>query len=414
MRGLPALARIFTAVILLSPLALASMWILAFSLSVLAVLHLRAAVALLATELFLSAILIFFTVARKFPAALTRMAIVSFLFFNTFLLIPLCFLIWKPPHESECEKYIVPGIVEKLNSCSTASTLSASYDLLYIPEKKIVVASFKMLGNLMLKAWDPPTANRLVLVDVSDARKPELSEFSLAGPRLVECMDWDPADETLFITRVGFGEHAVTAVSLKEFPRIKKTWTRRIDFEPNGIVVNPADQTLIVTGIEGVVARLDPRGGWETKPRWRIHLPDGGVNAIDTYRPPGSKKIYLAMVGWKIAEIDIETDTPRFARVPFGGGQLATDPESGLLFQTDIVFDALNVIDIDSMTLKKRIKLGYKPRAIQADPQRDLLMVGNWPRGEVNFYRLSTLKRLRFTVRTGRYLRNFAYDEERG
>ncbi|MFH1539116.1 MAG: hypothetical protein ABIH66_09165, partial [bacterium] len=47
-------------------------------------------------------------------------------------------------------------------------------------------------------------------------------------------------------------------------------------------------------------------------------------------------------------------------------------------------------------------------------PQRDLLMVGNWPRGEVNFYRLSTLKRLRFTVRTGRYLRNFAYDEERG
>ena len=45
------------------------------------------------------------------------------------------------------------------------------------------------------------------------------------------------------------------------------------------------------------------------------------------------------------------------------------------VYQTDMMFGALNIIDTRSKTLVGRVKLGYQPRPIAVDTERDLLFV---------------------------------------
>jgi len=192
---------------------------------------------------------------------------------------------------------------------------STPYDVIYLPEKKIVAASFKMQGNNILSFWDNSDANMIVAAGTSKKDHNELTYFPL-GQQLPECLAWDPKTETLFITRVGFGDHAVTAVDFSRYPELKKKWEIQIGFEPNGLALNPDFSKLIVTGIEGLIATFNPLTGKELGGRKRIPLA-AGVNTIDTYQERGSSNVYLAMVGKNIVEMNSDTGAIRYARVQF-------------------------------------------------------------------------------------------------
>ncbi len=84
------------------------------------------------------------------------------------------------------------------------------------------------------------------------------------------------------------------------------------------------------------------------------------------------------------------------------------------VFQTNLVFRELNVVDTRTMRLDKAVSLDYQPRALTADYARNLLMIGAWFDGEVYLYRLKTLEPIGPPIPVGRYLRKLSFDSERG
>ena len=84
------------------------------------------------------------------------------------------------------------------------------------------------------------------------------------------------------------------------------------------------------------------------------------------------------------------------------------------LTDLDMHFRHDHVLDLDDLTMTRRLDLDYTPRPVQVDASRDLLIVGDWFGGAAHFYRLSTLEPLGLTVPVGPYLRDFAYDVGRG
>jgi hypothetical protein len=414
LRGMPRLLKAFLLASLILPGAFLMHRMTLFGLGVLAILSLPVSVGLVVLE---SLILIFikwrsYATGGKYSTAF-RISCFSALFINIAVLIPVSMILWHPPLKSERDNPVAGGAVTKLTSPELSLRFSTPYDLLYLDNGKILVVSFKMVGNQMLSFWDKPNSNRLLAIKLADLKKIETSILPLTGTLMPECIAALPGSDLIFVTRVGFRNHAVTKIDIGGFPKLKVVENKIIDFEPNGVALSQDSASLIVTGIEGAVATFDPQTMKEKRRRLRIPV-SAGINAIDTFKPAGADAVFLAMVGGKVTEINITTGKMVFADVGFGGGQLAADRPGGKLYQTDILFNKLNVIDIGSMKLVKRLPLGYKPRAVWTDPARDLLMIGDWFGGRVFLYRMSTLKPLGKPAVVGKYVRNFAYDQGRG
>ena len=81
---------------------------------------------------------------------------------------------------------------------------------------------------------------------------------------------------------------------------------------------------------------------------------------------------------------------------------------------TDHLFNDIDVIDMERLEVTRSLEVDYTPRPLQVDPSRDLLMVGGWFDGLVRFYRMSTLEPLGSSVSFGAYLRDLAFDPQRG
>ena len=81
---------------------------------------------------------------------------------------------------------------------------------------------------------------------------------------------------------------------------------------------------------------------------------------------------------------------------------------------SDMLLNRVDVIDTEQMALARRMELDYAPRPLMVDPTRDLLIVGGWLDGRARFYQLSTMSELDVSVEFGPYLRDFAYEVERG
>ncbi|MEW5947444.1 MAG: hypothetical protein AB1742_14735 [bacterium] len=395
-----------------APLAYILFWTHVISMGVLMIWSLKLGVALIVIEALTALYVLRLLKVGAFPARWLRLAITTALFVNSFLAVPLYANMWRPPSREECDRHVVPGVVERLTPHGLPAGLSYPYDVVYIPEKKVAAASFKMAGNLVLGFWNRLDANRFVAVDVSGARPPRLFELPLEGGMMAEVMEWNTAGEILYLTRVGYDSQAITAIDFKRYPELKIIRTRKIAFEPNGAALDPGGRTITVIGIEGRVAGLDALDLSDASPASRKRV--FKRNVMNVSSRPGSALIYASLLGRMVMEYDAATGKTRAAKVPFGGGDLVMEPANGLLYQTDVLFDSLNVVDTADMTLRARVPLGYTPRAVRVDPGRDLLMVGDWFGGGVNIYRLSTMKRLRPPVPVGRYIRDFAYDEERG
>lgn len=413
-RGLHRVVKIFLLLVLFAPGTLLLLRMTLFSMGLLGILSLAALAGLALLEVGILVFMVWRASARRgkhFKPL--RFYVFSALFVNVAILIPISMMLWRPPTKNERGVRQAPGgAVSRLTGPEMRRELSTPYDLLYLADKKILVASFKMAGNQMLSFWDRPRANKFLAIRIDDPEKPETVTLPMTGTLMPECMARRPGTNSVFITRVGFGRHDITQVDISDYPDVKIIGNNYIDFEPNGLAFTPDGAALMVVGIEAAAAVFDPDTMKETRERLKVDL-TARINAIDSYQAPGAGVVYLAMVGRKVTEIDMKTGRMRYARVRFGGGQLAADPAVGKLYQTDILFNALNVIDMSTMKLEKSVSLGYKPRAIQADPARDLLMIGDWFGGKVVIYRMSTLERLRPPVPVGRYIRNFAYDQER-
>ncbi|MGB0591636.1 MAG: hypothetical protein ACPGU1_18325 [Myxococcota bacterium] len=334
------------------------------------------------------------------------------LFLNAFAYIPLAIWIWSPPAASECAAVARPGVT-RLTPQTYPDALSIPYEVRYIPEEKKVLATFKMAGNTVLDFWDDPDANRLVVIDVADPESPVLADLPLPGDTLPEHTDYNPARREIVLNRVGYDVNSLDFIPLAAFPELSLRARRDLDYAPQGVVVFPDHETIGVFSVDLRFEAVDPVTG---APRDRQRIPYGGPTVMVTNltRAPGSDLLYVSTFGQMVKELNLTTRELRQGKVPFGGGDIVHVPEMKRVYQANMVFRGLNVLDTRTMRLDRSLELSYQPRAVTADYGRDLLMVGAWFDGAVHLYRLSTLEALGPPVSVGTYLRKISYDAERG
>ena len=372
----------------------------------------------LSLEMLILIISVLIVVKDKSLRPYARATFRTIVFFNCVIYIPLYAWLWHPPSASECERIVNPGVVSRQTPQSFPRNLSYPYNVRYAPDKRIVFASFKMAGNLILGFWDKPSANRVIAIDVSENAKHPLGVLRIGGGLMPENFEYNQEKGEMLVTYIGFGKQSIGLIGMNDFPKLRLLRIRNVDYEPNGIAMMPGGREFSVVSIDHVLVFYnysDFRELYRTVliPSLSQKISEG-LSLLHVWHTPGTPFFYLSSVGPMLAEYNMETKKMRLAKVVFGGGDLVAVPESQTIYQTDILSGSLNVVDAKSMTLKKRIRLGYTPRAVQADFGRDIVMVGDWFRGTINLYRASTLNRIVPPVPVGSYLRDFDYDAERG
>ena len=115
-----------------------------------------------------------------------------------------------------------------------------------------------------------------------------------------------------------------------------------------------------------------------------------------------------------MVKVDVDTGEAVWSRRMYGGGHVVGHPPTSEVVVTDMLMNRVAVLGAEDLVERRSIDLDYTPRSLEMDTKRDLLMVGGWFTGEVNFYRLSTLEPLGLSVQVGSTLRDLSVDSERG
>lgn len=345
------------------------------------------------------------------PRPLTR-TLATLAFINAFGFIPLCAYFWQPPSALECEDAAARDGVVRLSDQSLADNLSYPYEVLYIPEEDMVAASFKMAGNTVLSFWDVEEANKLLLFSTRDPWNVETATVDLTGEALPEHLVYNRGRREVVVNRVGYRDNTIDFIPLDRFPQVALRHSEPIHFPPHGLVQLTDGQRLGVFSADFRFAEIEPVEGKVQRQR---QVERGGPNAVVTNlaHTSGSDTVYLSTFGRQIGVYSLEGQPTVHVDVPFAGGDLVMSEQDKRVYQTDMMFGALNIIDTRSKTLVGREKLGYQPRPIAVDTERDLLFVGSWFTGFVHLYRRSTLEALGSPVFVGTYLRKFSYDQQR-
>ncbi len=334
-------------------------------------------------------------------------------FCAAFVYVPICMWLWAPPAELECRQPATSPHVTRLTPQSWAAGLSYPYEVTYLPDRQLVVASFKMAGNTVLDFWDKSEANKLAVFDVSDPAEPVRATLPLPGEGLPEHLAWDPTRSEIAVERIGFDERSVVFVDVTGFPRLKVSRELELDFEPHAIHIPPSGESLGVFSVDLQHVTFDLETLAETS-RARIEMPVPMVMLLNITRR-ADQPIFLSTFGQAVVRYEPGEDhEPGYAFVPFAGGDITVHPSGEQVYQTDLMFWGLDRIGAEEMEMEQRVLLDYAPRPVAVDAARDLLMVGGWFDGVIRFYRASTLEQLEPQVPVGKYLRKLAWDPERG
>jgi len=345
---------------------------------------------------------------KKINIRLVRFLIVCLFWVTTMLVHPLSYAMWRAPADEVCTAAIVPGVTTRLSPATYPGRYSQPYHALYLPEKKALFATFKMAGNLTIHAWDRPDANNLVSFDLRDIDRPQMHVLPLHGPFLPENIVFSPRRQMLYLTMVGHQHHQLATVDISEYPLLRLKRTIKIDFEPNAIFFDAAEEKLFVLAIDGKLHLFNPDLLRELE--WK-KLPSRFI--MHAWHTDGARHAYIAPFLSRIFSLDTATlETKRSERFT-AGGSIIEFPEWGYLFHVDPVADRMGVFSVPELRPVKSIKLEYKPRAVYFDAQKGWLIVGDWFGGKVYIYDWLTMRLLAPPIDVGPYLRSFAYDAER-
>ncbi|MCL4234666.1 MAG: hypothetical protein KJ042_09115, partial [Deltaproteobacteria bacterium] len=309
-----------------------------------------------------------------------------------------------------CFACVRPGEVERMSPPTTPHDLSYPFAILPIPERGIVAATFKMAGNLLLRPWNRPDANRVYLFDVSDPGAMRTKSIAMDGEMLPQNMAYVKSTGELLVAHTGSGRHAVEAIRLRDFDGAYRSRRVPLDYEPHSLVVDPDEQWFSVVGMDGI-GRL---ALWSLRDFSRFGERDvrvGAANIVGVWQSPGSARSYWAGIPFRYVEYDLSSGSVRTTGVPFSLGYLEAD--STRLFATDVAFRGLYIIDLATFTVERRVGLPFTPRALALMPGTGLVALGDWMKGDIWFYRTSDWKPVGEPIRVGPYLRALAWDAPR-
>ena len=318
-------------------------------------------------------------------------------------------MLFRPPGESECAAVTQPGVVEYLTPRGPGWRTSQPYALLYVPDQDLLVASFKTAGNLILPYWNDDASNRLVLIDGVFGPERHITILPSDHGTMPEVMAYNQESRELFVARISLDGNYIDRVDVTS-PR-RPTVRGSILIQPaeiSRIFLHPDHRRLLVT---------------TNNPNNLLTLDAHSLEILDEFKgtsddmviwadmAPTSSKIYILEVGTSFLEVDADTHEVRTVEVGFGPGMLALDTAAGTAYIGKSLFHrSVYIVDTKSMVLRSVWRLGYAPRPMVIDHDRDLLIVGDWFGGQVRLYRLSTREPLEPPIPVGPYLRSLAYD----
>ncbi len=341
----------------------------------------------------------------------------ALLFAGSFQYVPIAAWLWGPASPDACEELLRAGEVERLSPAEWVAEPSQPFALLYVPEEAWLLAAFKMGGNGSFAFWNDPKSNRLFGVDVRDTSK--MGAAPLGGLMSTQSIAYRPDTHEAMVPRQGATTHALDIVSLVDFPEMKKVRSVEVEGAPPVLVTPPTPSSYAVLDERGFFRLLD-RDRFDETDRFSLGLSDPDAQRPTDRAPmwrwyaPGTTTVYINVLLHPLVVADTATQQVRWSRDSYGGGLIVGHSPTSELFMTDMVYNRIDVVDMDRLETVRGLDLDYTPRAIAVDPSRDLLMVGSWFDGGVHFYRLSTLGRLDLFVRVGPNLRDFAVDTEGG
>ena len=337
----------------------------------------------------------------------------TLLFVGSFQFVVLAAWTYSPPAPERCEAVLQEGLVERLTPASWANEPSQPYMVRYLPDRGLVVATFKMGGNGSFAQWDNPKSNRLIAIDVKDPSTVAVAPLGEDDRVAVHLGHRASTDEVL-VSRQGGTTHALDVVSLKGFPDIRKVQSAEVENAPHHIMPHPDGSRYAVLSEHGDVGVFNGDTLAEGDRHFLGLLPDHVPAPLYGWNTPGSSTMYVSVLVYPVVKVDVDTGETSHSRGMYGGGHVVGHPPTEEVVVTDMLMNRVAVLGASDLVEKRSIALDYTPRALQMDTERDLLMVGGWFTGEVNFYRLSTLEPLGLSVQVGTTLRDLALDAERG
>ena len=208
----------------------------------------------------------------------------------------------------------------------------------------------------------------------------------------------------LLVSRMGPVTSILDVVDLTRLPELIVADSREVSFSSHEVVSHPERPVFGVFGDHGEFFEMD-RGTLALSDKTQLEKEgDHGAVTLNAWHRPGSTKVYVNFLLYPLAEIDIDTREVRWTDVLFGGGQLTGLDARGELFQSDMLLNHVDVIDLERLELSRRLEVDFAPRPLVVDAERDLLVVGGWLDGEVHFFRLSSLTPLDARASVGPYL----------
>ena len=337
-------------------------------------------------------------------------------FLAAFSYVPMCMYIWSQPAEATCEDASRHPAVTRLTPPRYVAERSFPYEMVYMPEAQRVAASFKMAGNLSIGMWDDPKANRLVVVDVSERRRPLLSELALEGDPLPQYMTLGPRAKTLVVNRLGYERHLLDYVDLSGFPELRLDKRLETVPQPHAMQLVDGERIMLATMRREVVLLDYHTGVVQSVTPIRTLFATPGFTITDLAVSPDGRVCYASLLGTDVVRVDPSRGEVgvRSRSVGFGAGEIIHDPIEPWLHETDFFQDSVRVIDSRTLDVVREVELGFAPRPVAVAPERDLLIVGAWLEGVVHFLRRSSGERLEVTIPVGPYMRELAIDDARG
>ncbi|MGM0578421.1 MAG: hypothetical protein ACQEXJ_22035 [Myxococcota bacterium] len=327
-------------------------------------------------------------------------------------------VIMRPVSPTTCAEVAADDRIEQVSPPGWVAEYSMGSRLLVLPERRLLIATFRPVGSFWLPFWCPTGTMRLAVFDL-DAPPGErmIQEIPLPDDKLAEEVVYDAERQHVLVLRNGRGAWAgsVSVFRLDDADRLHLV--RHVPVpDPNDIAIDEARDRLYLFGQTMKWVMLDAET-FESRPLKEIdaRLEELTLfNVLDTEHLPGTPYTYLSFVGTGIAVVDMRNRELQASVAGFGGGDLEAVPSTGHLLQTDGLQGALRVFRLDDLELVESKPLDYTPRPVMADPARELFVLGSWLPGEIHTYDLGSLREYGEPIPIGPYVRKLAFDRVTG
>jgi hypothetical protein len=295
-----------------------------------------------------------------------------------------------------------------------------AHQALYLPGTEHLGATFKVARDVFLPGMGTQFDNNIAIfssLDIPAGAAPVTSPISFAEGRMPQFMLYDSRGRLAFtMTSVADGQHAVGIIErpLDQDFKVDHWIHLPNNFEPNAIMEDQGK--YIVFALHSEVVKIDPETR-EIEDHW--FRPDPGWldgRVVLSMQQGDEGRTYLATLGFQVIEHNIRTRENRKVRVPWGGagGVLHILEGKGQIVVVDMIFHNLIFIDQKKLEIRRVHGLHFGPRAVEWDPKRELLFVGDYIAGLVHAFRFSDMSEVGAPVRVGGNLRSFAYQPETG